>query len=168
MADQWKIFRDGDGAKIDGDFLSGMVKERGEEYLLSLGININGTGITRKTGVTIFVGHIKAGNLKEAIVSANSYYKIAFNNIVNGIEGAIGSLDVPDEIKATRNKYFKYASDSGYDRWIDDVDSIFEGEFGLSIYDLPDLPWVDYYEDGFDPESAIEAAMEDNPDFFSL
>lgn len=39
-----------------------------------------------------------------------------------------------------------------FDDWMDQVNDVCEGKFGLSIHDLPDMLFRDAYEDGLSPE----------------
>ena len=46
-------------------------------------------------------------------------------------------------------------------QWLSKVDALFEAFVGLSVNDMPDGPWADYYGDDLTPRQAIEAYAED-------
>jgi hypothetical protein len=52
-----------------------------------------------------------------------------------------------------------------FQRWMQEVDELCLGEFLTSIYDLPDMNFLDAYEDGLSPE---EFMVETIPDLDAL
>lgn len=46
-------------------------------------------------------------------------------------------------------------------QWMKDCDKYLSRFIPLSIHDLPDASWRDYYEDGMSPEDAVQCANED-------
>lgn len=48
---------------------------------------------------------------------------------------------------------------SGFDDWMAQVDKVIEAVYGLSVNDLPDCPFADWYEDGITPVSAAGRAI---------
>lgn len=54
-----------------------------------------------------------------------------------------------------------------FSNWFAQVDNAAEQTFGLSVHDLPDGTWRDYFDDGLSPQEAVEAYTEDNPETFS-
>jgi len=48
-----------------------------------------------------------------------------------------------------------------YPKWLEEVDALVEAALGLSIHDLPDLPYRSWYADGMDPEEVSEEVMEE-------
>jgi hypothetical protein len=47
------------------------------------------------------------------------------------------------------------------DIWMDKVDQHVQAIAGLSLYDLPDVPLADWFDDGFRPREAAQLALED-------
>lgn len=47
-----------------------------------------------------------------------------------------------------------------FDTWMRYVDAEVSGLLGLSVYDLPDRPYRDMYEDEYTPEEAAAEALE--------
>lgn len=48
-----------------------------------------------------------------------------------------------------------------FDTWLDKVDALFRKRTGLSIHDMPDWCWSDFYDDGLTPAEALAVARED-------
>jgi hypothetical protein len=47
----------------------------------------------------------------------------------------------------------------GFDTWMKLVDRKCQERHGLSIYDLPDACFADFYEDGYTPAEAVREAI---------
>ena len=45
-----------------------------------------------------------------------------------------------------------------FDEWMQETDTRCSNVYGLSIFDLPDCPYADWYEDGVTPVSAAKKA----------
>lgn len=60
-----------------------------------------------------------------------------------------------------------------YENFMQEVDQLLSDEIGLHHDDLPDCPWRDYFEDGYDALMALESAAHDywqdeiGPDIFA-
>jgi len=48
-----------------------------------------------------------------------------------------------------------------FDEWMREVDSHVGSLVMLSVHDLPDAPWWDYWHDGLEPADAVTAAVDD-------
>ena len=48
-----------------------------------------------------------------------------------------------------------------YEHWVRKCDSIVVANVGVSLHDLPDALWKDYYEEKFNPHEAVELAIGD-------
>ena len=49
-----------------------------------------------------------------------------------------------------------------FDLWMNRVDQFVTHSTGLSIHDLSDLPFRDYFDDGMSPEEVAEVALIEN------
>lgn len=47
-----------------------------------------------------------------------------------------------------------------FDRWMSEVDRMFLRKHGVSVYDLPDMPFRDWHDDGILPEDVLDLARE--------
>ena len=47
------------------------------------------------------------------------------------------------------------------DRWLTKVDKHVQEIAGISVWDLPDCPFADWYEDGFSPWEAAVSALDE-------
>jgi len=47
----------------------------------------------------------------------------------------------------------------GFEQWMKAVDKVVERLAGLSVYDLPDMPFYDMYEDDYTPIEAARATL---------
>lgn len=45
--------------------------------------------------------------------------------------------------------------------WLERADKLFTAKTGLSIHDMEDAPWFDYFEDGLTPAQALTAARQE-------
>ena len=48
-----------------------------------------------------------------------------------------------------------------FQRWMQEVNEICLGAYLMSIFDLPDMPFYDAYEDGQSPESFMSETIPD-------
>lgn len=48
-----------------------------------------------------------------------------------------------------------------YDLWLGQVDRAVVQHFGVGIDDLPDQPYMDFFEDGYAPSDVVEALLEE-------
>jgi hypothetical protein len=48
-----------------------------------------------------------------------------------------------------------------FDTWLKKCDNLVSNEFGLGLHDFPDFLWYDAFEDGFEPDQAVEQFKED-------
>lgn len=48
-----------------------------------------------------------------------------------------------------------------YETWLKQCDVLVSNEFGLGLFDFPDFLWYDAFQDGFEPEEAVEQFKED-------
>lgn len=44
---------------------------------------------------------------------------------------------------------------SDFDKWMRRVDQLAQQTWGLSIHDLPDVAWSDFFDDGLSPRQAL-------------
>lgn len=51
------------------------------------------------------------------------------------------------------------SNDTDFDIWMGQVDMAVHDTVGLSVYDLPDYPFRDAFEDGLDPEGVAEEVL---------
>jgi hypothetical protein len=51
---------------------------------------------------------------------------------------------------------------SNYDLWLESVDYCVQDTAGVSVFDLTDQPFRDWFEDGIHPQEAADLALEDN------
>jgi hypothetical protein len=42
--------------------------------------------------------------------------------------------------------------------WLSKCDDVVESTLGLSLHDMPDALWRDYFDDGLDPDEAVDCA----------
>ena len=42
--------------------------------------------------------------------------------------------------------------------WLSKCDTVVESTLGLSLHDMPDACWFDYFDDGLHPEEAVDCA----------
>ena len=47
-----------------------------------------------------------------------------------------------------------------FDDWMAEADDRFTAHTGVSIYDVEDQPWHDWYSDGMHPHTAADQAMD--------
>jgi hypothetical protein len=47
-----------------------------------------------------------------------------------------------------------------FDQWLAEVNQIIEDEYGLSLADLPDCSYRDWFDDDLSPEEAAAEAIE--------
>jgi len=59
-----------------------------------------------------------------------------------------------DSIKREQEKDISFAC------WMESVDEACYGEKGCSIYDLPDINFRDLYEAGYEPDEAVQEAID--------
>lgn len=52
-------------------------------------------------------------------------------------------------------------TDQLFEAWMRDVDEYVQALIGLSVYDLPDQPYRDWFEDEMDEKEAAELAIEE-------
>lgn len=45
-----------------------------------------------------------------------------------------------------------------FDKWMNQVDAICQKKYYVSVYDLPDCPFCDWYEDDYSPAQAAAKA----------
>ncbi len=50
-------------------------------------------------------------------------------------------------------------SDAAFESWMKNVDAAVLSRYGVSVYDLPDCPFRDWYDDGETPEEASVLAV---------
>lgn len=50
----------------------------------------------------------------------------------------------------------------GYQKWKRRVDHLVNEAVGISTDDLPDFPFMDYYEDGTSPENTVAEILTEN------
>ena len=50
--------------------------------------------------------------------------------------------------------------DISFDDWLEEVDRLIQEKVGVSLYDLPDQRYRDWFEDGFDPVMAMEYVLD--------
>jgi hypothetical protein len=48
-----------------------------------------------------------------------------------------------------------------FEQWMNDVDELCRSEFIMSIYDLPDMPFRDAFDDGLTPGEFMAEALPD-------
>jgi len=48
-----------------------------------------------------------------------------------------------------------------YADWMAEIDRLMVAEAGVTHNDLPDQPWRDWYDEGLEPEEAVENALDD-------
>lgn len=49
-----------------------------------------------------------------------------------------------------------------FDKWLNQCNRVTMAKLhGISLHDMPDASWRDYYDSGLTPTEAFEAAMED-------
>jgi hypothetical protein len=46
------------------------------------------------------------------------------------------------------------------DRYIDAIDRLMRARAGVSVHDLPDQPFAAWWEDGIDPDDAVDLILE--------
>jgi hypothetical protein len=61
---------------------------------------------------------------------------------------------------ATRVSTRYLANSKSFDEWMQDVDDAVQAKVGLSIHDLEDQPFTDWYEDGVTAASAARRALQ--------
>lgn len=49
-----------------------------------------------------------------------------------------------------------------FDRWMSAVDGHVQIKLGVSVHDLPDMCFRDYYDDGMTPAQVAQIVMEEN------
>jgi len=60
-------------------------------------------------------------------------------------------------------------ADMDYKNWMRCVDALCRTKIGLSIHDLPDMPFRDWFDDGYTPKDAVREALEaEAPDLAEL
>lgn len=47
-----------------------------------------------------------------------------------------------------------------FEEWMQKIDKLYQRKLGVSVHDMPDEPWRDFYEDGITPEEIMELAVE--------
>jgi hypothetical protein len=52
-------------------------------------------------------------------------------------------------------------SDVAFKKWMNDVDAAVSATAFVSVYDLPDQPFRDWFDDGMSAEEAARTALED-------
>jgi len=55
----------------------------------------------------------------------------------------------------------KSSADLSFDDWMNKLDDICYDRYGVSIHDLPDMPFMDWYEDGIKPSGAATRAYKE-------
>jgi len=66
----------------------------------------------------------------------------------------------PKEIPmAAELRVYKSAGDRAFKEWMGKVDASVGAKCGLSVYDLPDCPFRDWFEDEMRPGDAARAAI---------
>ncbi|HTQ10398.1 MAG TPA: hypothetical protein VMI31_10030 [Fimbriimonadaceae bacterium] len=48
-----------------------------------------------------------------------------------------------------------------FERWMQEVNELCLGEYLMSIYDLPDMPFRDAYDDGLTPQEFMNETIPD-------
>ena len=46
--------------------------------------------------------------------------------------------------------------------WLSKCDTVVESTLGLSLHDMPDANWRDYFDDGLSPNDAFDTAADDH------
>lgn len=55
----------------------------------------------------------------------------------------------------------KATDDTEYQMWMTRLDEAIIGRLGLSVHDLPDQPFRDLFDDGYEIEEAAEEIVQD-------
>ena len=66
--------------------------------------------------------------------------------------------ELPNELKET---IWKLSRETPFERWMRDINTILMETYQVEVGDLPDQPFVDYHEEGLEPQDVVNIMIED-------
>jgi hypothetical protein len=67
--------------------------------------------------------------------------------------------ELPNELKQV---IWKLSSETPFERWMRAINTILVETHQVEIGDLPDQPFVDYHEEGLEPQDVVNIMLEDD------